>query len=210
MVSLWGMHFTAEDFKKSLILTGGAAGLTGLFYYGYTKYSIDSSQKSPEKSVSFKGKQRLVIEHATPTKSRLDSTDSVAEKFDADSPSRIARIKSRRDQQVVILHAQKQDGSMGGLKEPTSPYSKDAKSTILTKGESKRVEKAAKYYLLNNYNRVEDKNKVYLFCITGGPAAGKTTCLQWLSERFTPRFKVYVLPEMRDLTASAGMTNGTG
>jgi predicted ATPase len=210
MVSLWGMNFTAEDFKKSLILTGGFAGLTGLFYYGYTKYGIESSEGTPNKSVSFKGKPRLVIEQPTPTKSRLDSTDTAEELFDPNSPSRLARIKSQRNQQVVILHAAKQDGSMGGLKEPTSPYSKEVKSTILTKNESKRVENVAKYYLLNNYNRVEDKNKVYLFCITGGPRAGKTTCLQWLSERFTPRFKVYVLPEMRDLTASAGMTNNCG
>jgi hypothetical protein len=58
MVSLWGMNFTAEDFKKSLILTGGFAGLTGLFYYGYTKYAIESSDGSNNKSVSFKGKTR--------------------------------------------------------------------------------------------------------------------------------------------------------
>jgi len=48
--------------------------------------------------------------------------------------------------------------------------------------------------------------KIYLFALTGGPCAGKTTSLQFLSERFSPKFKVYVVPEMATITITAGVT----
>lgn len=51
-----------------------------------------------------------------------------------------------------------------------------------------------------------DSQKIYLFALTGGPCAGKTTSLQFLSERFSPKFKVYVVPEMATMTITAGVT----
>ena len=54
----------------------------------------------------------------------------------------------------------------------------------------------AKYLTGKKMNEPGQTNKVFLFCITGGPCAGKTTCLQFLSERFAPQYKVFILPEL--------------
>jgi len=65
--------------------------------------------------------------------------------------------------------------------------------------------KKAKFLTGKKMNEDGQKNKIYLFCITGGPCAGKTTCLQFLSERFTPQYKVYIIPELATMTVGAGV-----
>jgi len=70
---------------------------------------------------------------------------------------------------------------------------------------TKEVIQQAKFLPGAKINKEGSKNKIYLFCITGGPCAGKTTCLQFLSERFTPAYKVYIIPELATLTIGAGV-----
>lgn len=46
---------------------------------------------------------------------------------------------------------------------------------------------------------------IYKICLTGGPCAGKTTSLTFLSERLTEKgFKVFCVPEMPTLTKQGG------
>ena len=49
-------------------------------------------------------------------------------------------------------------------------------------------------------------NKVYKICFTGGPCAGKTTSLSHLKEKLTPKYQVYLLPEMAATTFGSGVT----
>lgn len=49
-------------------------------------------------------------------------------------------------------------------------------------------------------------NRVYKIVLTGGPCAGKTTSLNYLKEKLTPQFQVYILPEMAATTFGSGVT----
>lgn len=49
-------------------------------------------------------------------------------------------------------------------------------------------------------------NKIYRICITGGPCAGKTTCMSVLREKLSPQFQVYALPEVASFTFGGGVT----
>ena len=77
------------------------------------------------------------------------------------------------------------------------PTEKEAHKDFMTKARMKPCK---------TMNKRQSKNKIFLFAVTGGPCAGKTTSLQYLSERFTPKFKVYVIPEMASLTCQAGVS----
>lgn len=81
----------------------------------------------------------------------------------------------------------------------------DFKAYGITKVQSKEIAKKYKFIPRNFVNRDNSSNKVYVFTITGGPCAGKTTCLEYLVERFSPRFKVYCLPELASITINAGV-----
>merc|ERR1712159_710944 len=77
----------------------------------------------------------------------------------------------------------------------------------LSKGQSKEIYSKARYVPTKMMNAEDTEGqKIYLFALTGGPCAGKTTSLQFLSERFSPKFKVYVVPEMATITITGGVT----
>jgi len=86
-----------------------------------------------------------------------------------------------------------------------SVHSHELVDPKLTKEESKRIAEVARFAPLNTVNQTGDKIKVYLFCITGGPCAGKTTSMQYLAEKFSPKFKVYTLPEVATMTVQTGV-----
>lgn len=96
----------------------------------------------------------------------------------------------------------------------TKPVEKDYSDVLdcknlegMTKKTSKEIVNKARYVpskIMNTEDRLGQK--IYLFALTGGPCAGKTTSLQFLSERFSPKFKVYVVPEMATITITAGVT----
>jgi nucleoside-triphosphatase THEP1 len=64
----------------------------------------------------------------------------------------------------------------------------------------------ARHKSVKMMNEEKSDHKIFLFAVTGGPCAGKTTSLQYLSERFAPKFKVFVVPEMASLTVQAGVS----
>jgi len=49
-------------------------------------------------------------------------------------------------------------------------------------------------------------HNVFRICITGGPCAGKTSCLNILKERFSSNFIVYRLPELATILFEGGVT----
>lgn len=49
-------------------------------------------------------------------------------------------------------------------------------------------------------------HKIYKICFTGGPCAGKTTSLSHLKEKLTPKYQVYILPELAATTFGSGVT----
>jgi GTPase SAR1 family protein len=52
---------------------------------------------------------------------------------------------------------------------------------------------------------VEQKNKVFKICITGGPCSGKTTITSWLRQRFNPQYMVMTVPELATMTVGSGI-----
>lgn len=55
-------------------------------------------------------------------------------------------------------------------------------------------------------NEDGSEHKIYKVCLTGGPCAGKTSSMNYLKEKFSPEFIVYVLPEVAATTVGAGVT----
>lgn len=48
------------------------------------------------------------------------------------------------------------------------------------------------------------KKKIFKFVITGGPCAGKSSCLRFLSDRFHPKYEVFIVPETATSTIMSG------
>ena len=75
----------------------------------------------------------------------------------------------------------------------------------LTEEQTKGLYNTYKFLTPKIWNKEGDKkHKIYLFCLTGGPCAGKSSCLQFMSEKFSRDFKVFVIPEMATMTINAG------
>lgn len=49
------------------------------------------------------------------------------------------------------------------------------------------------------------KPSIYLVCLTGGPCAGKTSAMNYLKEKLTPKYVVFFAPELASLTVLAGV-----
>jgi thymidylate kinase len=49
-------------------------------------------------------------------------------------------------------------------------------------------------------------HKIFKICLTGGPCAGKTSSMNFLKEKLSPFFIVYVLPEVAATTVHSGVT----
>lgn len=55
-------------------------------------------------------------------------------------------------------------------------------------------------------NQDGSPHKVFTICLTGGPCAGKTSSMNYLKEKFSPEFQVYVLPEVAAMTVGSGVS----
>jgi len=89
------------------------------------------------------------------------------------------------------------------LEKPTKAWTQPAPGD--KQGQKTFMEKA-RHKPTKIMNSEGSEHKIFLFAITGGPCAGKTTCLQYLSERFAPKFKVFVVPEMAAMTVHSGVS----
>lgn len=116
-----------------------------------------------------------------------------------ETPTKLVNKPIKRTQSSEFVKAYTKEGTNDAIME-------EFEQLGFTKAQSKQVANRAKYMSKKMINRDGDKIRVYVFCITGGPCAGKTTSLQYLSERFSPRFKVFILPETATMTVSAGVT----
>ena len=59
---------------------------------------------------------------------------------------------------------------------------------------------------IGKFNEDGSEHKIYKICLTGGPCAGKTSSMNYLKEKFSPEFIVYVLPEVAATTVGSGVT----
>lgn len=50
-----------------------------------------------------------------------------------------------------------------------------------------------------------NNNNVFKICITGGPCSGKTTGMNYIRQRFSPKYIVYCVPEVATMAVQSGV-----
>jgi len=148
-----------------------------------------------------------------PTSKITDNSVNLGLKTDSNSEVQTPTLK-RRPSTLEIHDAYLKVKSEKNLE--STPKSAKSTASAISKGrktfpdiipgnhsKSKSIIQKTKYFLPKRYNTDKGK-KIYKFVITGGPCAGKSTCMTWLSEKFKPKYEVFIVPETATLTINAG------
>lgn len=179
MVNLGGYSYSTEDLKKASVLGLGVLGFTGVSYLSYRGLrDICADNKSPEEVIQ-----------------KEDLKDDSEEKPKEVEKPKEAEITPKKKETIDITVQEPDNTELPDLPELKHMPLK----------QSKKILTMAKYMPPKRYNN-DTKKKIYRFCITGGPCAGKSTCFSMLMERFSPRYKVFVCPEIASLTINGGVT----
>lgn len=191
-----------DDFLHTLGYTSLAIlGASGLFYLGSLVYKNkhgNATQKTEAK------KDIKVLKEKLDASKDINVVVSNADKTEITEDEESGKMSLKRkpsykeidDGYLKVKDNLVRNESVG----TRSPYPDIIPGNM--KG-SKTIIKKAKYHLQTRFNEEKGK-KIYKFVITGGPCAGKSTCLTWLSEKFKPKYEVFIVPECATLTITSG------
>ena len=175
MVNLAGVSYTGEDLKKSALLGASVLGLTGVGYLSYKGLQAVLEEKNmierPNTTKHQEADQKDSVERPNTTKhqeaDQKDSDKEVTVKKDSDKENTEKKEKLKRKNSVEEQKQVEQEGQ----ENTEFPELPELRHLLLK--ESKKILTHAKYMPPKRYNN-DTKKKIYRFCITGGPCAGKS------------------------------------
>ena len=177
-------------------------GVSGLFYLGSLLYRKNNG--TPAQKIEAKKDLAELETKITDNTLNLELSKKADTNSEVQTPT-LKRRPSTLEIHDAYLKVKSEKSNLESTPKSAKSLGRKTFPDIIpgNHSKSKSIIQKTKYFLPKRYNTDKGK-KIYKFVITGGPCAGKSTCMTWLSEKFKPKYEVFIVPETATLTINAG------